>query len=359
MTELLIVTKPRGRLVQWIGGGVFKPYKGVVTLASKSDTAGPISISQSDVATAFYSGSNTRCAQQFLTANKSNIRLREVQIRWSRTGSPSGTVYFELWSDNNNTLGSKIADIGTYNIGSIPTSFTTTTITAPTNINLSANTKYWVVVVFSFSSSSSSNYVSVVRSNSDVYADGGAAIYVSSWSYTTSYDWNISFVPCFKSFTFTHSVSLDFQYYGVATKRLAESGTTRSGVTISGITVNGTSVGASIENTDNIPQADSYTITYSGSVDDGTIVYNLTPKIQRYLLYDKTFVTLDDLNLSDAYIQKIKFNTAGYLMIDDNPDAVIVGAANEVVDLSNILAPFRKLEWRDGASGEVLIYGVE
>ena len=116
-------------------------------------------------------------------------------------------------------------------------------------------------------------------------------------------------------------------------------------------------MGTSLEKEDEIPQADNYTVTYVYDVDASS--YSLSVSIQRHLYYNKASVTLDDLDVSEAYLQEIEFGgDGGVLRIDDSPDSDLVGSANEMIQFTDILVPFRKLEWISGG-GEVLILGVE
>ncbi|MCD6341609.1 MAG: hypothetical protein J7L83_01985, partial [Thaumarchaeota archaeon] len=151
-------------------------------------------------------------------------------------------------------------------------------------------------------------------------------------------------------------LSLDFLYSGTAVKRLQES-LSKTNVTIADVRVNGVSVGTSLEKEDEIPQADNYTVTYVYDVDASN--YSLSASIQRYLHYNKTSITLDDLDMSEAYVQEIGFGEdGGILRIDDSPDSDLLGSANETIHFADVLVPFRKLEWVSGG-GEVLILGVE
>ena len=70
-------------------------------------------------------------------------------------------------------------------------------------------------------------------------------------------------------------------------------------------------------------------------------------------------ITLEDLDVSEAYLQEIGYGAdGGVLRVDDSPDSDLVGSANENLQFTDILVPFRKLEWISGG-GEVLILGVE
>jgi len=125
--------------------------------------------------------------------------------------------------------------------------------------------------------------------------------------------------------------------------------------TILKIYVNDQDYGTSLTKDETIPQTDSYTVKIQYYPDSNGISYS----IQRYLYYSKTVITLDDLDLSDAYLQEIEFgDSGGVLRIDNSPDSDLVGGANETLKFTDILVPFRKLEWISGG-GEVLILGIE
>ena len=53
--------------------------------------------------------------------NYSSIKLRMVVVELSRNDFADGTLYVELWSDNNGVPGSKIGDIGSMNVADITT----------------------------------------------------------------------------------------------------------------------------------------------------------------------------------------------------------------------------------------------
>ena len=79
MTELLIVSKPRGRIHRWIGGGVYKEYQSPV---NGSDDLVDIIMSGT------FSQTHAKyMAQQFYVkpTNCSSVKLRKVVARLSRT----------------------------------------------------------------------------------------------------------------------------------------------------------------------------------------------------------------------------------------------------------------------------------
>jgi len=349
MTELLIVSKPRGKIFKWIGGGVYKEYQNPVSM-SKSDSVSDLTISGTDIVEApLYSGAETRRAQQYVIPNKQNLAIRRVSIWLRRVGSPTGTLYVELWDDDGDLPNSKIADIGSRDVSTISTSGDSYSFTPSQTITLDPDTKYWVVV--RYEGGDSSNYIKV-RKVGDVKS-WYSAYYDSSWHREV---WDYDFDLYLKFVNLTLQINLDFIYSGTAIKRLQES-ISKTNVSITDAKVNGLSVGTSLTKEDEIKQADNYTVVYY--FDSTANSYSLNVSIQRYLYYAKTSITLDDLDVSEAYLQEVEYGgDGGILRIDDSPDSDLVGSANETIQFTDILVPFRKLEWISGG-GEVLILGVE
>jgi len=330
MTELLIVSKPRGRIFKWIGGGVYKRYKDPVS-GSKSDSVGDLLVSGSTFM--WYQLSGYPAWVAHTTPDKQNLAVEKVRTLLRRVGSPSGSIRVELWDADGS---SKIADIGSRDVSEIDTGGEYYDFYPGSTIQLDPNTTYRVKVWHDGTYDDSnrvdiSYYTDVKKYNIDLYLKlfiQGAEL----------------------------ELSLDFIYSGTAIKRLQES-LSKTNVTITDVRVNGVSVGTSLEKEDDIPQADSYTVTYVYDVDASS--YRLSASIQRYLYYNKTSITLDDLDVSEAYLQEIEFGgDGGVLRIDDSPDSDIVGSAGEKIQFTDVLVPFRKLEWISGG-GEVLILGVE
>jgi len=349
VTELLIVSKPRGRIFKWIYG----QYKEYLTPISfdKGSFANPLSI----IATGSYYDiwgvdnatidSKKHAAQRFKTPSPqtidSEIRLKSVtlSLRADPNYPPSsGTIKVELWSDGDGKPGLKIADIGSMPATELTDSFAEYTF--PTSTSLSPGAYYWVYIYLS----GSSDIFHWQKATSDVYADGLAWLEGHDPSPNDLY-----LKVNYDSLRF--QVDLDLIYDGAAEKRLEI--TFSGSQTVEGIEVNGRSVGAALTKEASIPQADNYTIILTISSGD------VKGSIQRWLYYNKTTITLDDLNVSEAYLQEISFGSdGGVLRIDDDPAGDIAGSAGEKVVFTDILVPFRKLEWISGG-GEVLILGVE
>jgi len=323
----LIVSKPRGRIFKWIGGGVYKEYKNPVS-GSKSDSVDNIEYTDTSFSEQKLYSATSPKYESFTTADKENLALQSVEIYMRRVGSPTGTLYIELWNADGS---SKIADIDSKDVSTISTDWTWYDFIPSSKITLDPNTTYRIYM--RYDGGDDSNYV-------------GLAFYDS----ISRYGMRIKF----KFVDVTLQVDLDFIYSGTGEKRLQAS---TNGATVTKITVNGQDMGVDLLKEEEIPQVDNYSVVFT--FDSSYNSYTFTANIQRYLYYGKTSITLDNLNVSEAYLQEIEFGGGGgVLRIDDSPDSDIVGSANETIQFTDILVPFRKLEWISGG-GEVLILGVE
>jgi len=346
MTELLIVSKPRGRIHRWIGGGVYKEYQSPVT---GSDDLTDIIMSGT-----FSTTANKYMAQQFYVKpiNCSSVKLRKVVIKLYRTSDADGTLYVELWDDNDGVPGSKIADIGSMNVADITTDSAGADyeFTPSSSISLDSETYYWIVLYYPnyYYSTTNPKYVYSFKADSDIYSDGKSAESDDGSSWTT--DVNDLKVDVY--FELEIQAVFDFIYSGTGVKRLEATITCN---TVLKIYVNNQDVGTSLTKDESIPDADNYTVKIQYYPDSNGISYS----IQRYLYYNKTVITLEDLDVSEAYLQEIEYGAdGGVLRVDDSPDSDLVGSADETLQFTDILVPFRKLEWISGG-GEVLILGVE
>jgi len=330
MTELLIVSKPRGRIHKWIYGQ-YKEY------------LSPISFNKSGSLTidinATGSGQRSTVAQRFKTPDIKVI-LKSVSI-WAKQTYDSWTYHVDvdIYSDNDGVPGSKIADLGTIDVSS--NTFVEHQLTG-LNVELDPNTYYWIYLT------PNSSLVYFEYSTTSVYADGYA------W-----WDWDDSIHPDYDhhiklTFGGYHEISFDFIYSGAAVKRLQANLSSSTG--LQKIYVNNQDKGSNLIKEESIPQADNYVVKLV--VTDGAD-YNLDGSLQRWLYFNKTTITLDDLDVSEAYLQEIEYGSdGGILRIDDDPAGDLAGSANEKVQFTDILIPFRKLKWISGG-GEVLILGVE
>jgi hypothetical protein len=94
-----------------------------------------------------FADNRTKMAQRFITqANGYVVTQLKLNI-W--TSSPnSGTYTVDIYSDNSNAVGTKVATAGTRDISTIyaPSGTLTQATLSNLNIRLSTNTSYWVVV---------------------------------------------------------------------------------------------------------------------------------------------------------------------------------------------------------------------
>ena len=274
-------------------------------------------------------------------------------MRLAKSDDADGTLYVELWSDNDGVPGSKIADIGSINVADITTDSAGADyeFTPSSPISLNLETHYWIVLYYPNYTGEGAGTPKVVysyKADSDIYSDGKSATSSDGSSWTT--DVNDLRVEIY--FELEIQINFDFIYSGTGIKRLEATVTCD---TVLKIYVNGQDMGASLTKDESIPDADNYTIKIQYYPDSNGISYS----IQRYLYYNKTVITLEDLDVSEAYIQEVEYGAeGGVLRIDDNPEADLIGSVNETIQFTDILVPFRKLEWISGG-GEVLILGVE
>lgn len=94
-----------------------------------------------------FADNRTKMAQRFITQVNGFV-LTQLKLNiW--TGSPnSGTYTVDIYSDNSNAVGTKVATAGTRDISTIyaPSGTLTQATLSNLNIRLSTNTSYWVVV---------------------------------------------------------------------------------------------------------------------------------------------------------------------------------------------------------------------
>jgi len=350
MTELLIVSKPRGRIHKWIYGQ-YKEYLDPIGFDRGSFT-NPLVINATGSSYSIRPRDNPNYslkyrAQRFKTPNAQTdegyFLLQKVRLSLKKSiDNPPGTVKIELRSDNGGVPGSLIYTIASFPISNLGTDFSVQEFTLNSPQQLSPDTYYWIYVYYVDDGTGSLYWEG---SSSDVYADGYA--WDNQNGIQSGIDYYLEVVYASPKFT----INLDFIYDGAAEKRLEI--TFSGSVTIDNITINSQSAGTDLLKEDSIPQADNYTIVLTVSSGD------VKGSIQRWLYFNKNPVTLDDLNFSEAYIQEIDYGSdGGVLRIDDDPAGDLVGSANETLQFTDIFIPFRKLEWISGG-GEVLILGVE
>ena len=213
MTELLIVSKPRGRIFKWIGGGIYKEYLNPITGCD-------------DLADIIMSGTFSRIdakymAQQFYVkpTDCSSIKLIKVVVKLSRNDFADGTLYVELWDDNGGVPGSKIADIGSMNVADITTDSAGADyeFTPSSPISLDPETHYWIVLYYPNYAGEAINprIVYSYKADSDIYSDGRSATSSDGSSWTT--DVNDLKVDVY--FELEIQINFDFIYSGTGVKK--------------------------------------------------------------------------------------------------------------------------------------------
>jgi len=365
MTELLIVSKPRGRIHKWIQG--YKQYQDPIAakgfiFTPLGDHYTGLSIHGGYSSAGYTVSPRIRRGQRFIPSI--TCKLQKVKLLLMRNGTNiTGTAYVELWDDNAGLPGSLIKTLGTIDVSTLPTDQYATIEISVGDITLNAGTPYWIVIKFSGIYVSGTSYEAPYISASNVtttdcysaYTDDSAG---SNWIQSSSYSLRI-YVYCYEDAMSVDEnnnelfVSFDFIYPSAGEKRLEVTFTSTSN--LSDMELNGTSIGTSLAKEDTIPQADSYMLRFKTTSTE----YAVDCMIQRWLYFSKTSITLDDLDVTEAYLQEIEFGVdGGTLRIDDDPANEIVGSSSEKIQFTDILVPFRKLEWVSGG-GEVLILGVE
>ena len=94
-----------------------------------------------------FADNRTKMAQRFITQTNGFVITQLKLNIW--TASPnSGTYTVDIYSDNSNAVGTKVATAGTQNISTIyaPSGTLSQATLSNLNIRLSTNTSYWVVV---------------------------------------------------------------------------------------------------------------------------------------------------------------------------------------------------------------------
>jgi len=341
MTELLIVSRPRGRIFKWIQG--YKEYQDPI--AAKGFSIYPLEGNEWLGTAHKYEG--------FRFVAPITCKLKKIKISMRKEGSPSGTAYIQLWSDDSGSPGSKIGDdLASFDSANLTTDYQYYEFDV--DADLQASTAYWIVIYFP--NATSDNFIQVHKFDnytSDryrAYSDDG-----STWT-TNNYTADMYLHGHENSMNLDNDeliAAFDFIYPSAGETRLEVTFTTSTN--LSDMELNGTSIGTTLAKEDSIPQADNYTLRFKTTSTE----YAIDCSIQRWLYFSKTSLTLDDLDVTEAYLQEIEFGAdGGTLRIDDDPANEMVGSAGEKIQFTDILVPFRKLEWISGG-GEVLILGVE
>jgi hypothetical protein len=130
-----------------------------------------------------YSG-YPKAAQQFTPSV--DAACNQVKVNLMRSGSPTGNVWCEIWTDTGSNVPSAIisgATSSTIDVSTIATSYTEYTFTFATAPHLTSNVKYWIVVDSSISQSGA-NYLRFGSHIGGGYADGIGMYYTTSWNAT-------------------------------------------------------------------------------------------------------------------------------------------------------------------------------
>ena len=370
MTELLIVSKPRGRTFKWIQG--YKQFqtpilaKGFIfTPLGEEDTSLGVNAGFSNKLV--NTPPRIRRGQRIIPPM--SIKLQSIKLRVYRSHQNlTGNAYVELWDDDSGLPGSLIKTLGSIDVSNLPVGEWAYVEISVGDYTLQANTPYWIVIKYDkiYVETDNATYARIytlsVSASSTTTTDKYSAYTTdddgSTWSQDTSHSLAI-WLYCYEGSMSVDKdanelvVNFDFIYPSAGEKRLEITFTSTSN--LSDMELNGTSIGTSLAKEDSIPQADSYTLRFKTSSTE----YAVDCSIQRWLYFSKTSITLDDLDVTEAYLQEIEFGVdGGTLRIDDDPANEIVGSSGEKIQFTDILVPFRKLEWIDGG-GEVLILGVE
>lgn len=104
----------------------------------------------------------------------------------SKVGTPTGTLRFSTYKGDATSPTGNWISTGVTTIASLTTSFATTTINLASTTVMSAGEKWWAVVETENATCDASNYVRVLKKESNVWAGGIANRYSGSWLGDTS-----------------------------------------------------------------------------------------------------------------------------------------------------------------------------
>jgi hypothetical protein len=361
MTEYIIVYKPRGRPVNY----PYKQYKQIgppTTLHLSLHAYGTSALSGTYVS--LYSGSTTFAAQQFLAppaqSGLTGAQFGAARMYLSKTGSPTGTVTVTLRADNNDTPGTVIATVATFDASTLGTgAFIEWSLPAGTSLTLGS--KYWLVI--NYGGGSSTNSVRVHRTGTSLTGLRSAtSTNGTSWTVSTS-----SWFAFGARFRYIYTYSLNFPYSSSfeSVKRLEQSITAfdSSGSPVSvhveeQVSVNNTNITPPLTKDKTIPQATSYTIrgrflhTHYANV---SVSLTTAP----YLYFTDPNISIEDLGASEAYLLRVVFSEDGSILrVNDMVDSDLYGDAGQAIDFAELSIPVRRLEWIAG-SGECTLLVID
>lgn len=155
---------------------------------TNSDSAVDCSTSQLQTGTSFLlnnTGLGDSAAQSFKLDEDSTFS--KVNVRLSKTGSPTGNVLVSVQEDDSLNAPDGVAidtSVGTLDVADI-TSEQAYTITLSSALTLTGGTKYWLVVKGDYANSGT-DLVNWIGTTTDAYSDGQAKQLSSGGSYVSS-----------------------------------------------------------------------------------------------------------------------------------------------------------------------------
>ncbi|GEM_PF-1230415 len=362
MTEYIIVYKPRGRPVNY----PYKQYKQIgppttLRLSLHAYSTGALT----GTYVSLYSGSTTFAAQQFLAppaqSGLTGAQFGAGRMYLSKSGSPSGTVTVTLRADNNDTPGTVIATVATFDASTLGTGAFIEWET-PAGTSLTLGSKYWLVI--NYGGGNSTNNVRVHRTGTDLTGLRSAtSTNGTSWSVSTSSWFSIG-----ARFRYIYTYSLNFPYSSSfeSEKRLEQSITVfgSSGSPVSGhveehVAVNNTTITPPLTRDKTIPQATSYTMSgrflHTRYATNDSASLTTTP----YLYFTDPNISIEDLGASEAYLLRVVFRENGSILrVNGLTDSDLYGDANQALDFTDLAIPVRSLEWVHG-SGECTLLVID
>jgi len=354
VTEIIVTTRLRAKPFTW----EYKQYK-LVEAGGFSRSESPddtwtwnnqtiqLPVGSKDTSYDIYN-TNMRAESFKLPTTYSTWRIKEIYVYLQEKYPPQhpNACYIQLWNcDSSGKPTSKITEI---NVGNNISNAQFYGGALPTTVTKSGGD--WIAVVV-YAPAYSASYAVSAYTLSDQDAnycaykstDGG-----NTWTAETG-EITAKIVIAWPSKTVTDSFSFP-ESHPLAVKRLDYS---VSGP-ITSISVNNTNVGTSLTKTMNIPQSTSYNVSFT--VQGGS--YSIT-RNGRYLYFNKSVATPEDFGISEAYLQKVTYLEDGsVLRINDDINMDLMGSANTTDVFTDVLVPWRKLEWKAG-SGRIIALGVE
>lgn len=164
----------------------------------------------------FNATTNVKVGQSFVPSV--TAELSKMTFKNKRIGSPSGSVWAELYDDNGSGLpNTQLATSDTRNVTTISTSETDYdwVFSGANRVELSSGTKYHVVMSGDWSFSTSNGIQIATTSASDDYASGDHIYYTTSWNAYTPDD--MYFKSYYDDTTLSGGEALNILQYGSGT----------------------------------------------------------------------------------------------------------------------------------------------